>query len=236
MEHTVIVGATRGMGFALAKHLLAQGQRVTISGREQAGIDKALGKLDSSKADGIVLDLRDFDAVRTTLQALPGFDHLVLCGSADAAWGPFASLQITSLETALQTKLLGYLNAAQAALPKLAERGSITFVGGASARAAMPGTAGLAAVNGALVAATRTLAKELAPRRVNLVSPGLVDTEAYAGMPADAKAVMFAQAAGKLPVGRTGLPEDIAPAIAFVLTNPFVTGAVIDVDGGAHLG
>ena len=74
---------------------------------------------------------------------------------------------------ALNMKLIGYLAAAQAALTSLAERGSITFVGGAAGRFAMPGTVGLAAVNGALEAATRTLAKEIAPRRVNLVSPGL---------------------------------------------------------------
>jgi len=87
----------------------------------------------------------------------------------------------------------------------------------------MPGTVGLAAVNGALEAVTRTLAREIAPRRVNPVSPGLTDTEAYAGMPAEAKAALFSDAAAKLPVGRVGQVDDIAAAIAFVIANPFVT-------------
>jgi NAD(P)-dependent dehydrogenase (short-subunit alcohol dehydrogenase family) len=236
MESTLILGATRGIGFALAGQLLAQGQHVTISGREQAGVDAALARLDSPHAAGLVADMRDFAAVRAALGRLQALDHLVLCGSSDVAWGPFASLQMDAVERALHMKLTGYLNAVQAALPRLAERGSITFVGGAASRAAMPGTVGLAAVNGALMAVTRTLAKELAPRRVNMVSPGLTDTEAYAGMPTEAKAALFQSAAAKLPVGRTGQPGEIAGAIAFALGNPYVTGALIDVDGGAHLG
>lgn len=236
MEHALILGATSGIGLALAKQLLAQGFQVTISGREQGRLDSALNCLESGNAAGLVADLRDFDAMRAALQTMDKIDHLVLCGSSDVAWGPFATLQMDALERALHMKLAGYLNAVQAALPKLADRGSVTFVGGAAARTAMPGTAGLAAVNGALMAVTRTLAKELAPRRVNLISPGLTDTEAYTGMPTEAKTAMFKNAAGKLAVGRTGMPDEIASAIGFILTNQFMTGALVDVDGGAHLG
>ena len=236
MEHALILGATKGIGFALAAQLLAQGMRVTISGREQSGIDAALARLASPHAAGLVVDMRDFGAARTALQTFEHIDHMVLCGSSDVAWGPFATLDMAALERALHMKLTGYLNAVQSALPKLAERGSVTFIGGAASRAAMPGTAGLAAVNGGLMAVTRTLAKELAPRRVNLVSPGLTDTDAYAGMPADAKAKLFQGAAEKLPVGRTGFAQDIAGAISFAIGNSYVTGTLIDVDGGAHLG
>jgi NAD(P)-dependent dehydrogenase (short-subunit alcohol dehydrogenase family) len=100
----------------------------------------------------------------------------------------------------------------------------------------MPGTVGLAAVNGALEAATRTLAKEIAPRRVNLVSPGLTHTEAYAYMPEEQRSQMFANAAARLPVGKTGEPHEIAQAVALCVTNRFITGSVIDVDGGVRLG
>ena len=238
--HTLIVGGTKGMGLALARKLAGLGQTVTLSGRTEASVQTALAGLQqafpTARLNGLVLDLREREATAQALGQAGAVDHLVLCGSSDAAWGPFNSLAMAALERALQTKLIGYLNALQAVLPQLAEHASITLVGGAAARAAMPGTVGLAAVNGGLMAATRTLARELAPRRVNLVSPGLTDTEAYDGMPAAAKAAMFSGAAAKLPVQRTGTPHDIAEALCLAMNNPFITGTVLDVDGGAHLG
>jgi NAD(P)-dependent dehydrogenase (short-subunit alcohol dehydrogenase family) len=183
-----------------------------------------------------VLDLHDHGQVRKTFASLERIDHLVLCGSSDVAWGPFESLSMEGLEKALRMKLVGYLHAVQSALLLLDEHSSITFVGGTASRAAMPGTVGLAAVNGGLEAATRTLARELAPRRVNLVSPGLTATEAYAAMPEQARTELFEGAAARLPVGKVGAPEEIADAIRFVMLNGFTTGSIVDVDGGAHLG
>jgi NAD(P)-dependent dehydrogenase (short-subunit alcohol dehydrogenase family) len=80
----------------------------------------------------------------------------------------------------------------------------------------------------------QTLAKELAPLRVNVVSPGLVDTPAYDGMPAATKAALFETAAKSLPVGRTGQAEDIAPAVEMLITSGFATGVLLDIDGGAR--
>ena len=235
-SHILIVGGTRGMGFATARLALAAGHRVTISGRSDASVQAALAKLGSPQAAGLRLDLADAAALPAAFAALPAFDHLVLAGSSDVAWGPLETLSMAALLRALQVKLVGYLAAIQAALPRLAPNGSITLLGGAAARVAMPGTAGLAAVNGGLEAAARTLARELAPRRVNLVSPGLTDTEAYAGMPAEQRRGMFEAAAAALPVGRTGQPEDIASLVLALIGNGFITGAVVDVDGGAHIG
>lgn len=239
-SRALLLGATKGIGFALAGDLVTQGARVTISGRSEDSVGTALARLKAAdphaRADGLVLDLREHSAARTALAQAGAVDHLVLCGSSDIAWGPFATLSMEAVERALHMKLTGFLNAVQAVLPQLAEHGSITFVGGAASRAALPGSVGLAVVNGGLESAARTLARELAPRRVNLVSPGLTDTEAYDGMPPAAKAAQFAAAAGRLPVGRTGEPHDIAQAIRFVIANAFVTGSVVDVDGGAHLG
>ncbi|MGA2709745.1 MAG: SDR family oxidoreductase [Steroidobacteraceae bacterium] len=239
-HHVLIVGATKGIGFALASQLAEQRVRITLSGCTAEHVEQALTRLrahdPTAQPQGIVLDLRDHAAVRRVFTGVGPIDALALCGSSDIAWGSFASLSMEAVERALHMKLTGYLNAVQAAVPQLAERGSITFVGGAASRAALPGTVGLAAVNGALEAATRTLARELAPRRVNLVSPGLTDTEAYDTLPAQTKAAQFAAVAARLPVGRTGLPDDISHAIRFVMNNPFVTGTIVDVDGGAHLG
>lgn len=238
--HTLIVGAGSGIGFALARDLVGSGHRLTLAGRSQDKLEAAVARLRSERADAqlqtLVVDLSDHASARGALGSAQAVDHLVLCGSSDVAWGAFATLDMGAVDRALHMKLTGYLNASQAVLPQLAAQGSVTFVGGAASRAAMLGTAGLAAVNGALEAVTRTLARELAPRRVNLVSPGLTDTEAYDAMPPAAKQAQFAGAASKLPAGRTGRPQDISPAIALAIGNPFMTGSVIDVDGGAHLG
>ena len=109
-------------------------------------------------------------------------------------------------------------------------------MGGAAARFTLPGTAGLAAVNGAIERMGLTLAKELAPRRVNVLSPGLVDTPAYDWMAPEARRGMLEGAAAKLPVQRVGTPEDIAEAVLFLVRSPYVTGTVLDMDGGARLG
>ena len=161
-------------------------------------------------------------------------DHLVLAAGGGAAWGPFAQISADTLRNALNYKLIGYWQSLQAALPILRKDGSVVLLTGAASRVAMAGTSGLAAVNGAITQMAQTLSRELAPLRVNVVSPGLVDTPAYDGMPGEAKAGMFAAAAKSLPVGRTGQPDDIAQGVEMLIANTFATGVLLDLDGGAR--
>lgn len=135
----------------------------------------------------------------------------------------------------MEKKFFAQMTVAQCAPGKL-EGGSITFVSAGSARVAMHGTAGLAAINGTIEAAVPTLAKELAPTRLNGVSPGVIDTPWWDAMPKQFKENAFKQTAERLPVRRVGRPEDVAQAIAFLIHNSFVTGTVVEVDGGGHLG
>lgn len=233
-ESVVVVGGSSGMGLATAQRLAQEGYDVVITARTQARVDGALGQLDGA-ASGQTLDYADPASMTAAFAQVGAFDHLVLAGAGPAAWGAFADLSHEVLHAAFDSKFWGYFDTLQAALPHLAERGSVTLVSGAAARATLPGTAGLAAVNGAIERMGLTLAKELAPRRVNVVSPGLIDTPAYDWMAPEARQGMLEGTAAKLPVQRYGMPEDIAEAVLFLVHNPYVTGTVLDVDGGARL-
>jgi NAD(P)-dependent dehydrogenase (short-subunit alcohol dehydrogenase family) len=166
---------------------------------------------------------------------LDEFDHLVLALSGAAGGGPFASLDLAELQAGFEGKFWPHLRILQAALPKLRRTGSVVFVTAASARAALPGTAGLAAINGALEAVVGPLATELAPLRVNAVSPGVIDTPWWDRVPAEQREAVFQGIARTIPAGRVGRPEHVAEAIHLLATNPYVTGTVLEVAGGVHL-
>ena len=139
------------------------------------------------------------------------------------------------LRRAFDAKFWGHITTIQAVLPRLASSGSITLLGAVTARAGMPGTAGIAAINGAVEALVKPLAVELAPIRVNGISPGLVDTPWWSTFPEDARAAYFGQAAQVLPARRVATAEDIAEVVVMAATNPNLTGTIIEADGGARL-
>jgi NAD(P)-dependent dehydrogenase (short-subunit alcohol dehydrogenase family) len=168
--------------------------------------------------------------------AVPPFDHLVLAASPGAAGsGPFADLDEDALRQAFDGKFFAYVKVLKAARPRLRADGSVTIVSAVSARAAYPGAAGLAAVNGALEAVVPTLAVELAPLRVNAVSPGVIDTQWWHGLPDEQRAAFFQAVAAASPVRRVGTPEDVAAAIVYLAGAGFVTGTVLECAGGANL-
>jgi NAD(P)-dependent dehydrogenase (short-subunit alcohol dehydrogenase family) len=185
--------------------------------------------------DGNQRRRRDSAAVAEFFRNTGAFDHLVLSISIGGGAGPFAKLDIQGLKKPIDGKLLAQLSAAQLSLGTLAADGSITFVTAASARAAFPGTVGLAAINGALNAAAATLTLELKSRQVNVVSPGIVETPIWSHFPEEQRRNLLEREAQALPVGRIGQPGEVAQAIVMLMGNGFMTGAIIDCDGGARV-
>ncbi len=234
-EKVAVVGGSSGIGLATAQRLAAEGFGVAVSARTRERVEAAVNTI-GADASGYVLDYANRRSIAAFFEAVGPFDHLVLAAAGPAAWGAFGELKAETLEDAFRSKFWGYFHSLQSALPTLRVDGSVTLVSGAAARAAIPGTAGLAAVNGAIERLGVTLARELAPRRVNVLSPGLVDTPAYDGMPAEQKTAMLQGSAARLPLRRYGQPADIAEAVLFLVREPYITGAVLDVDGGARLG
>ncbi|MFG6196482.1 SDR family oxidoreductase [Nonomuraea sp. JJY05] len=230
----VIVGGTSGIGLAAAARLAAGGAEVVVTGRSEERLRSALKQL-GDQARGEAVDARDTGAMRALFEGLGTVDHLVVTLTGRGGAGPLSSLTGEGLTEAVRNKLVPHLLTAQAALGVLNPEGSITFVTAASAGAALPGIATLAAVNGAIEAAVPGLAVELAPIRVNAVSPGVIDTDWWSEIGDEARAAFMESAATSLPVRRVGRPEDVAATIEYVVRNAYTTGIVLTVDGGARL-
>jgi NAD(P)-dependent dehydrogenase (short-subunit alcohol dehydrogenase family) len=218
----LVLGGSSGIGLATARACVARGWTVVVASRNPAGADV--------DAERIALDVTDRAAVDTVLGGLGPVDHLVFTPGSRAS-GPAKELDLDVARRAFETKLWGALAAIQAA----DVRRSIVLMSGAAASTPMRGGAATAAVNGAVEALVRVLAVELAPVRVNAVSPGIVDTPSWAALDDVQRRAMFDRLSGNLPAGRVGRAEDIAAAIVSMLENDFLTGEVLHVDGGHRL-
>jgi len=226
----VVIGGSSGIGLAVAKLFTARSAAVTIVGRDRRKLDEALQALAPS-ATGEAADAGDRAELNALFTRTGTIDHLVLAASGGAGAGLFGQIEPEGLRRGFEAKFWVHWSAAQSALQYMAPTGSITFITAASSRLANPGTSGLAAINGALERMVPTLARELAPLRVNAVSPGVIDTAWWADKPAG----MFEEVSQKAPLGRAGHADEVADAVAFLIGNAFVTGVVLDVDGGLHL-
>lgn len=224
-----ILGASSGIGRAVAAACLARGDTVH-------GIARGAARLHDQP--GLVahpLDAREAPALAAALERIGPMDHLVLTMNAGSATGLFAGLTLDRIRAAFDNKVFPYVAAILAAAPHLAPTGTITLVTGAAGRSAQRGMGVLAATNGALNHLTEVLALELAPVRVNAVSPGVTATDYWSGVPEADRAAFFATVAGRTPVPRVATAAEIAAAVLFAMDHPFMTGSIIDCDGGARL-
>jgi NAD(P)-dependent dehydrogenase (short-subunit alcohol dehydrogenase family) len=229
----VIIGGTSGIGLAAAQQLASRGASVTVTGRDRERAGKV--RQQNARLAVEIVDGAARDALAAFYQSHGTIDDLVVCASGGKGAGPFAQLSRTELHDGFEQKFFVHFNAVQAALPFLRTDGSLTFVSAISARAALPGTAGLAAINGAIEALVKPLARELKPLRVNAISPGVVETPWWDNLPRDVRETLLKQTSAASLVGRNGSPQDLGEAIVFVLSNGFISGTVLEIDGGLHL-
>lgn len=229
-----VLGGTSGIGLASAQQLVRAGHQVTIAGRDPGRLRGALATL-MDQADGRTVDATDRVALDSFFEGTGGLGHLVVAVTGARGGGPFRELDLAEVLEGIEAKTLPQLHAVQAALPHLSPNGSITLITAVSARMANPATAGLAVINAGLEAAVRTLAVELAPLRLNAVSPGVIDTPWWQAAPAKRRAGVFTSFAERAPAGRSGTANDVALAVQFLVEASFVTGVTLPVDGGFHL-
>jgi NAD(P)-dependent dehydrogenase (short-subunit alcohol dehydrogenase family) len=236
-QKILIVGGGSGMGLALARRCVEAGATVTIAGRGEQRLQQAreaLGNPTNLKVS--VADIAREDQVADLFARIGGLDHIVsTAADIQGAYRLLPELDLKAAQRVVESKVYGPLLLAKHGAPRLAGAGSMSFVSGIAAyRPAARGSV-VAAINAALEGLVRALAVELAPIRVNAVSPGWVDTEIWAQVAGDRKAETLAAMAERLPVGRVGRPDDIADAIAFLIGNGFTTGTTLHVEGGHRL-
>jgi len=234
MATVLVIGGTSGIGEATARAFTARGDRVVVAGRDPQRLENALGRLGDG-VDGTTCDAADAAAVRELAASIAPIDVLVLAPSGAAGAGTIADLKLDDLRAGFEGKFWPQVTALQQVLPSLADDGAVVLVTAGSARAALTGTAGLAAINGALEAMVAPLAAELAPRRVNAVSPGVIDTPWWDAQGPGVREATFDAFASVVPAGRVGEPDDVAAAIVAMATNGYVTGSVLDCAGGGQL-
>jgi NAD(P)-dependent dehydrogenase (short-subunit alcohol dehydrogenase family) len=232
-DQTVLV-IGRGSGLARAIVLAArdEGAQVVAAGRDQEGLGAAYeGEPDVSTE---LVDLNDEASIAALGERLGTIDHVVSTASARAR-GRLADLDRDAVRVSFDTKVIGPLMLAKHLAPRMGKGGSFVIFSGVAAAKIAVGTMAVAITNAAADTLARSLALELAPIRVNAISPGVIDTGAWDAFGPQGKADYFADISSRNPAGRIGTIEDIAQGVLFALTNTFLTGQTLHIDGGEPL-
>ncbi|MGF9892977.1 SDR family oxidoreductase [Priestia megaterium] len=229
-KKVVIIGGSSGIGFESAKQVIAQGAEVIIASRSKNKLQNAKEQLGAS-ATAFILDTTQEQQVQSFFEKVGQFDHLVV-SAAETSSGSFLDTNTAQARQLFENKFWGQYYAAKYGAPKVLPYGSITLFSGVVAYKSMVGSSILGAVNAAVSNLGQTLALELAPIRVNIISPGIIDTPSRSKMPEETRNHFYATVGNKLPVKRIGRAEDVAQSVLYLLQNSFVTGTVLHVEGG----
>jgi NAD(P)-dependent dehydrogenase (short-subunit alcohol dehydrogenase family) len=225
-KKAVVFGGTSGIGLAAVKRLAAGGAKVVAVSRNP---DKA-GDLPA----GVTLkscDVRDEAAMQALFTECAPFDILVSAATGgDRAIGPFMDMDMEGFRASF-AKMWGYANVVRYGAGHLSDDGSIVLVSGIPARRPKPGQVAIGAVGGAVENFARTVAREIAPKRLNVVAPGQIDTPMI-GLKGDDRAAFYKNTTAGHPLPRAGTADECAQAILLCIENDFMTGATVDVDGG----
>ncbi|PCH61384.1 MAG: short-chain dehydrogenase [SAR86 cluster bacterium] len=232
-KNIVIIGGTAGIGLATAVAASAAGANVWAAGRTQAHIDTARA-ISNGTFKVVQADTHDAASMEAIFKDAGTIDHLVSAAiGGERTLKPFLE-QTEDQFKAAYDKLWGYAKVVRTGAPYVAKDGSISLVSGSPARKLTAATSVLSCVGASVENMVRCLAIELAPIRVNVVSPGTIATAMFDWMGDDKASKLDAMTQGHL-IKRAGTPEEVAAGLMFVMQNSFVTGTTVDVDGGRLL-
>jgi NAD(P)-dependent dehydrogenase (short-subunit alcohol dehydrogenase family) len=233
-KRVIVVGGSSGIGLAVAQQAAAQGAQVVIVSSNAERIQQAVESI-GGEAQGHTVDVSDEGTVATLFAKLGNFDHLVFTAGDSLHLHDLASTDLQQARHAFELRYWAALAAVKYGSPHLRKEGSIVLTTGIAGQRPRKGWVIAASVCGTIEALTRALAVELAPIRVNAVSPGIVRTNLWQTMSASERERLFESVGKSLPVGRVGEASEIAQAYVFLMQEGFATGQTIVVDGGTVL-
>jgi NAD(P)-dependent dehydrogenase (short-subunit alcohol dehydrogenase family) len=233
-KRVVLLGGSSGIGLAVAHEVVAQGGEAVIASSNAPRVQQAVASL-GGKTEGHTLDLSDEFAIQSFFQKVGDFDHLVITAGDSLKLDDLAGMDLNKARRAFELRYWGALTAVKYASVNIRKGGSIVLTTGIAGDRPQKGWVLAASVCGAVVSLTRALAVELAPLRVNAVSPGVVRTNLWQSIPEQDREKMYESVGKTLLVGRVGEVAEIARAYVFLMREGFSTGQVVVVDGGTVL-
>jgi NAD(P)-dependent dehydrogenase (short-subunit alcohol dehydrogenase family) len=233
-KRVVIIGGSSGIGLAVAEEAASQGAEVVIVSSKAERVQEAIRSI-GGDARGQAVDVSDEKAVESFFTNLGAFDHLVFTAGDSLQLHELADTNLKQARHAFELRYWSALATVKYGSPQIRNGGSIVLTTGVAGRRPHSGWVIAASVCGTIEALTRALAIELAPIRVNAVSPGVVRTNLWQKMSPAEREQLYESVGKRLPVGRVGEAHDIAQAYLFLMKEGFGTGQTVVVDGGTVL-
>jgi NAD(P)-dependent dehydrogenase (short-subunit alcohol dehydrogenase family) len=233
-KRVVIVGGSSGIGLAVAEEVASQGSEVVIVSSNAERVQKAIKSI-GGKTQGQAVDVSDEGAVESFFKQLGPFDHLVFTAGDSLHVHELALTDLKQARRAFELRYWSALATVKYGSPQIRKGGSVVLTTGIAGQRPQSGWVIAASVCGTIEALTRALAVELAPIRVNAVSPGVVRTNLWQNMSSSEREQLFESVGKRLPAGRVGEAHDIAQVHLFLMKEGFSTGQIVVVDGGTVL-
>jgi NAD(P)-dependent dehydrogenase (short-subunit alcohol dehydrogenase family) len=225
-QNVVVIGGTSGIGLATAVAAKTAGANVWAASRSEDKVSSCAAEHPDIQFSQ--LDIHDVPGLTALFDTIGEVDHIVSAATgAERTMAPFMEQTDEQFREAFN-KFWGYTHVARQGIPHLKKGGSLTFVSGTPARKCNPGMSSVSCTGNAVEGLVRALALEIAPKRVNAVAPGLIATGMF-------PAAAIEQMGKNILLGRVGESEEVAQAILLLMSNPYMTGTTIDVDGGVLL-
>jgi NAD(P)-dependent dehydrogenase (short-subunit alcohol dehydrogenase family) len=235
-QKVVIVGGTSGMGLGAARAAAEAGAKVVVAGRRPEGArSSGGGERETDRFEHAVVDITDEPSIRQLFERVGKLDHLLVTATPSAKDGPFLQQDLSAAQAIMNGKFFGSWACARHAAPRMRAGGSITFLTGGAAIRPRAGMATVTATFAALETLSQALALELGPLRVNTLRPGVIDSDMWSFLDEAGREKLRQKVRETFPVRRIGTVEDVGHAAVFLMTNPYVTGAVLEISGGETL-
>lgn len=233
-RRVVVLGGSSGIGLEVVRLAAHLGAEVTLVSSREERVKTAAAEIGGT-AQGMAVDLANEEAVQAFFASFGAFDHLVYTAADSLVVKPLAETDLAASRKMLDLRFWSVLAAVKYASPHLRAGGSITLTTGIYGRRPIKGIPIIASIAAMMEGLTRSLALDLAPLRVNCVSPGVVKTKLWDFMGEAEREEFFAQTGRQLPTGAAGEPEQVAQTYLYLMQQPFSTGQTVIVDGGAVL-